>query len=187
MYALTRTPFGRMCNAVRENPERAQFVGYNPRTVRFIAFSLAGLFAGIAGGLAAINFELVNSSEVGAETVRSRAVHRPISAGSATSRTRPGRSAGDLAARDARHVTDVWQLYFGLLFVGMVMWAPDGMAGLIMVHAPTVAGPCLRWCCGSRSPTCVALGPGDSCLLAGVIGLVIEWRIISAQGDPRER
>ena len=43
MYALTRTPFGRMCNAVRENPERAQFVGYNPQMVRFIAFSLAGL------------------------------------------------------------------------------------------------------------------------------------------------
>src|SRR5262249_50886477 len=35
MYALTRTPFGRMCNAVRDNPERAQFVGYNPQMVRF--------------------------------------------------------------------------------------------------------------------------------------------------------
>src|SRR5439155_1364706 len=66
MFALTRTPFGRMCNAVRDNPERAQFVGYNPYMVRFIAFSLAGLFAGIAGGLAAINFELVNASVVGA-------------------------------------------------------------------------------------------------------------------------
>ena len=42
MYALRQTPFGRMCNAVRENPERAQFIGYNPRTVRYIAFSLAG-------------------------------------------------------------------------------------------------------------------------------------------------
>jgi len=67
MYALKRTPFGRMCNAVRENAERAQFVGYNPTMVRFMAFSLAGLFAGIAGGLAAINFELVNSAAVGAE------------------------------------------------------------------------------------------------------------------------
>jgi branched-chain amino acid transport system permease protein len=66
MYALRRTPFGRMCNAVRENADRAQFVGYNPQAVRFIAFALAGLFAGIAGALAAINFELVNSSAVGA-------------------------------------------------------------------------------------------------------------------------
>src|SRR6202030_441538 len=67
MYALRRTPFGRMCNAVRENAERAQFVGYNPTMVRFMAFSLAGLFAGVAGALAAINFELINSASVGAE------------------------------------------------------------------------------------------------------------------------
>ena len=56
MYALTRTPFGRMCNAVRDNFERAEFVGYNPQLVRFIAFCLSGFFAGVAGGLAAINF-----------------------------------------------------------------------------------------------------------------------------------
>ena len=45
-------------------------------TVRFIAFALAGLFAGVAGALAAINFELVNSSAVGAGAVRSRAARR---------------------------------------------------------------------------------------------------------------
>ena len=55
MYAFTRTPLGRMCNAVRDNPERVEFIGYNPQMVRFIAFCLSGFFAGIAGGLAAIN------------------------------------------------------------------------------------------------------------------------------------
>ena len=60
MYWVTRTPLGRMCNAVRDNAERAQFVGYNPQVVRFLAFCLSGFFAGIAGGLAAINFEIAN-------------------------------------------------------------------------------------------------------------------------------
>jgi len=66
MYAITRTPLGRMCNAVRENPERVEFVGYNPQFVRFLAFSLAGMFAGVAGSLAAINIELAQASFVGA-------------------------------------------------------------------------------------------------------------------------
>ena len=66
MYALTRTPFGRICNAVRDNPERARFIGYSTQTVRFICFSLSGLFAGIAGGLAAVNFEIANSAQMGA-------------------------------------------------------------------------------------------------------------------------
>src|SRR5665213_580006 len=66
MYALTRTPLGRMCNAVRDNPERVQFVGYDPHVVRYLAFCFAGFFAGIAGALAAINFEIANSADVGA-------------------------------------------------------------------------------------------------------------------------
>ena len=66
MYALTRTPLGRMCNAVRDNPERVQFVGYDPHVVRYLAFCFAGFFAGIAGALAAINFEIANSAYLGA-------------------------------------------------------------------------------------------------------------------------
>ena len=62
MYKITRTPLGRMCNAVRDNAQRAQFVGYNPQMVRFIAFCLSGFFAGVAGGLAAVNFEIANSA-----------------------------------------------------------------------------------------------------------------------------
>src|ERR1700728_1253901 len=67
MYALTRTPFGRMCNAVRENPERVEFVGYSPRMVRLIAFCFAAFFAGIAGRLAAISFEIMNAQQLGAQ------------------------------------------------------------------------------------------------------------------------
>ena len=66
MYALTRTPLGRMCNAVRDNPERVQFIGYDPHVVRYLAFCFAGFFAGIAGALAAINFEIANSAYLGA-------------------------------------------------------------------------------------------------------------------------
>src|SRR5258708_19354905 len=66
MYALTRTPLGRMCNAVRDNPERVQFVGYDPHVVRYLAFCFSGFFAGIAGALAAINFEIANSAYLGA-------------------------------------------------------------------------------------------------------------------------
>ena len=34
------------------------------------------------------------------------------------------------------NITHAWLLYFGLLFMGMVLWAPNGLAGLIMVHEP---------------------------------------------------
>jgi branched-chain amino acid transport system permease protein len=136
MYALRRTPFGRMCNAVRENPERAQFVGYNPQAVRFIAFALAGLFAGVAGALAAINFELVNSSAVGAG--QSGIVLVAAYVGGVGNFIGPVIGAILVTWLEVMlsDITDVWQLYFGLLFIGVVMFAPNGIAGLLMMHAP---------------------------------------------------
>jgi branched-chain amino acid transport system permease protein len=136
MYALRRTPFGRMCNAVRENADRAQFVGYNPQAVRFIAFALAGLFAGIAGALAAINFELVNSSAVGAG--QSGLVLLAAYIGGVGNFIGPVIGAILVTWLEVMlsDVTDVWQLYFGLLFIGVVMFAPNGIAGLLMMHEP---------------------------------------------------
>jgi branched-chain amino acid transport system permease protein len=136
MYALTRTPLGRMCNAVRDNPERAQFVGYNPQVVRFIAFSLSGFFAGIAGGLAAINFEIVNSGYVGAE--QSGMVLLATFVGGIGNFIGPilGAILVTYLKVMLSDVTDVWQLYFGLMFIGVVMFAPGGLAGLLMMHAP---------------------------------------------------
>ena len=136
MYALRRTPFGRMCNAVRENPERAQFVGYNPQAVRFIAFALAGLFAGIAGALAAINFELINSSALGGG--QSGIVLLAAYVGGVSNFIGPVIGAVLVTWLEVMlsDVTDVWQLYFGLLFICVVMFAPSGIAGLLMMHAP---------------------------------------------------
>jgi branched-chain amino acid transport system permease protein len=136
MYALTRTPFGRMCNAVRDNYERAEFVGYNPQFVRFIAFSLAGFFAGIAGGLAAINFEIVNFSYVGA--AQSGTVLLAAYIGGIGSFSGPiiGAILVSWLQVMLSDITEIWQLYFGLLFVGMVVFAPFGISGLLMMHAP---------------------------------------------------
>jgi branched-chain amino acid transport system permease protein len=136
MYALTRTPLGRMCNAVRDNFERAEFVGYNPQLVRFFAFCLSGFFAGIAGGLAAINFEIVSSGYVGAEQSGSVLLAAYIGGIGFFGGPIIGAILVTWLQVMLSDITEVWQLYFGLLFVGMVMFAPFGISGLMMMHAP---------------------------------------------------
>lgn len=139
MYAITRTPFGRICNAVRDNPQRTAFIGYDTGTVRFIAFSLSGLFAGIAGGLSAINFEIINAAQMGA--VESGAVILMTYIGGV------GNFAGPIIGAILvtwlqlmlSDTTKVWPLYVGLLFIGMVMFAPGGIAGLVAMQAPLLA------------------------------------------------
>ena len=67
MWRFTLTPLGRLANAVRDNPERVGFLGYDPARVRFLVFALSGLFAGVAGGLQAINDEIMTSGNIGSE------------------------------------------------------------------------------------------------------------------------
>ncbi|MFI5012075.1 MAG: branched-chain amino acid ABC transporter permease [Hyphomicrobiales bacterium] len=136
IYALTRTPFGRMCNAVRENPQRVQFVGYSPQMLRYIAFCLAGLFAGIAGGLVSINFELANSALFSA--TQSGNVLLATFIGGARYFIGPILGAVLVVYLQTMlsDITEVWQLYFGLMFVAAVMYAPGGLAGLILMHGP---------------------------------------------------
>lgn len=136
MYAITRTPFGRMCNAVRDNPIRVAFIGYNTTMIRFMSFAIAGLFAGIAGGLLALNFEIVTSSAMGA--AQSGAVILMTFIGGI------GNFAGPIIGAVLvtylqvmlSDITGVWQLYFGLFFIGMVLFVPDGIAGLIVRQQP---------------------------------------------------
>jgi branched-chain amino acid transport system permease protein len=134
MYALTRTPLGRMCNAVRDNPERVQFVGYDPHVVRYLAFCFAGFFAGIAGALAAINFEIANSADVGA--VQSGTVLFATYIGGVGFFIGPivGAIFVTLLSLGLSDLTSVWQLYFGLFFIAVVMFAPGGITGLLMMH-----------------------------------------------------
>jgi branched-chain amino acid transport system permease protein len=48
MYAFTQTPLGRIINAVRDNPERVEFIGYNTQWVRYLTLILSAFFAGIS-------------------------------------------------------------------------------------------------------------------------------------------
>ena len=134
MFAFTRTPLGRMLNAVRDNPERVEFVGYNTQMVRYIAFIVAGFFAGVSGGLAALNFEIVTSEVVSAH--RSGAYLLFTFLGGATFFFGPilGGILMVLAFVLLSELTKAWLLYLGLVFLFMVMYAPGGVSSLIMMN-----------------------------------------------------
>ena len=144
MFAFTRTPLGRMLNAVRDNPERVEFVGYDTQRVRYIAFIIAGFFAGISGGLGALNFEIVTAEVVGA--ARSGGYLLFTFLGGATFFFGPiiGGVLMVLAAVLLSELTKAWLLYLGLIFLFMVMYAPGGIASLIMMNLRVAAFGRLR-------------------------------------------
>ena len=144
MHAFMHTPVGRMCNAVRDNPERAEFIGYSPQRVRFVALAVAATFAGLAGGLHAINYEIVAAEAVGA--ARSGAVLLMVFIGGA------GHFIGAILGAIAitwlqvslSDYTTAWLLYLGLIFMAIILFAPGGLAGLVMMHLPIARTRAIR-------------------------------------------
>lgn len=134
MFAFTRTPLGRILNAVRDNPERVEFIGYDTQKVRYYAFIVAGFFAGIGGGLAAINSEIVTAEVVSG--LRSGSFLLFTFLGGATFFFGPIIGAGllVLALIWLSELSMAWLLYVGLVFMFMVMFAPGGVASLIMMN-----------------------------------------------------
>lgn len=134
MFAVAHTPLGRIANAVRDNPERVEFIGYNTQRVRYLMLILSAFFAGISGGLSAINFEIVSAENVSA--LRSGGVLLFTFIGGIGFFFGPmlGAVVGLLMTVLLSEYTKAWQLYLGVFFILIVMYAPGGLTSLIMMN-----------------------------------------------------
>jgi len=182
MFAFTGTPLGRILNAVRDNPERVEFIGYNTRRVRYFAFIIAGFFAGIGGGLAAINFEIVTGAD-SVNVLRSGGYLLFTFLGGATFFFGPiiGAVLLVLASVLLSELSKAWLLYLGLVFLFMVMYAPGGIASLIMMNLRLAKFGKLRglW------PSYLALGGTALVALLGaaaMVGMTYHLQLNAALG-----
>ncbi|WP_136418948.1 branched-chain amino acid ABC transporter permease [Herbaspirillum sp. ST 5-3] len=134
MFAFTQTPLGRLINAVRDNPERVEFIGYDTQWARYLTLILSGFFAGISGGLSAINFEIVTAENVSA--LRSGGVLLFTFIGGVGFFFGPmiGAIIGVFLTVMLSEYTTAWQLYLGVFFILIVMAAPGGLASILMMN-----------------------------------------------------
>jgi len=130
MWLLTRTAFGQLAAATRENEERVRFSGQSTYRIRLVAMVLAGGFAGLAGALHAINIEQVSVEQFSLKTSAfamfmcviggARVFYGPILGAvllSALDKVLPG-------------YTGSWPMYLGLVFCAVLIFSPDGLAGI---------------------------------------------------------
>ena len=136
MYLFSRTPVGRMANAVRDNPERAEFLGYSARWVRFYSFCASGFFAGIAGALFAINYEILTEENLNLTTSGSILLITFLGGVGFFFGPIIGAVVFTLLQTVLGLQTELWALYVGALFLMTVMFFPGGLAGVLAMHIP---------------------------------------------------
>ncbi|MCF8198602.1 MAG: branched-chain amino acid ABC transporter permease [Sulfuritalea sp.] len=179
MFALTQTPLGRMANAVRDNPERAEFVGYDTQRVRYLMLILSGLFAGIAGSLNAINYEIVTAEALDSHT--SGAVLLMTFVGGIGFFYGPiiGAILVTIMQIVIGGLTKAWLMYFGLFFLFMVLMAPGGIASVIAIQRNLW----LAGLFGRMVPHYLAAAGPILLTVAGLVGLIeMTYALLAGEG-----
>jgi branched-chain amino acid transport system permease protein len=132
MWRLVHSPLGRVFQAVRQNEVRAAFVGYNVWWFKWLAFVVSAAFAGLAGGLLALAQESA-FPDVMSVHQSGLIVMMVLVGGGLVSFWGPVYGVVlYFVARDVLGgLTESWLLWYGLMFVAMVMFRPEGIAGII--------------------------------------------------------
>lgn len=140
LWRLVHSPFGRILKAIKQNETRARFVGYDVWHYKAAALTLSAGLSGLAGGL----FAMAQSSafpDVMSLHYSGYIVMMTLVGGGLVTFWGPVLGAiVFLLARDViGAVTTGWMLWFGLLFVALVIYKPEGLGGLFLRRASASA------------------------------------------------
>jgi branched-chain amino acid transport system permease protein len=130
LWRLVQSPFGRVLSAIRQNETRARFVGYNVWAYKWLAFTLSALVAGLAGGLFALAQQSAYPNVMSLHQ-SGFVVMMVLVGGGLVSFWGPVLGAAlFFVARDLLGAyTETWLLWYGLLFMLIVLFKPEGLAG----------------------------------------------------------
>jgi len=125
-----RSPIGAVLVAIRENEQRAQFVGYATQRYKQIAFTISATLCGFAGVLSVFHHRFASADPI-AVTFSGELLAMVIIGGM---RSLLGPALGALFFILFREFLSIWTpnwlLFFGLLFVGFVVYSPTGLVGV---------------------------------------------------------
>ena len=138
MWAFTKTPVGRLALALRDNEQRVRFLGFNAHVARTLIFAISCLFAGVAGALLAIANEATNYTIFSAQASANVVLQTFIGGAGTFFGPALGAIVMTFFARVTSDLTRSWLLYQGLIFVLVMLFAPQGLGGLVALHARKV-------------------------------------------------
>ena len=134
LWRVVNSPFGRVLQAIRQNEMRARFVGYDVWLLKWLAFVISAAIAGLAGGLFAMAQESAYPDVMSLHQ-SGLIVMMVLIGGGLVSFWGPvlGVVLYFLAREILGGMTETWLLWFGLMFVVLVMVRPEGLAGILHI------------------------------------------------------
>ena len=139
--SVVRSPFGAVLRGIRENENKTRALGYNTRGYKIAVVALAYGLGGLAGALYA-PFAGFANTELLFWLLSGQVLIMVIVGGSGTL-VGPilGAAFFMLVEHQLSSYTEAWALFFGLIFIGFVLFAPEGIWGLLTGYRRRRAEP----------------------------------------------
>jgi branched-chain amino acid transport system permease protein len=144
MRALTRSQFGEVLTAIRENEERSIFVGFNAASYRLAAFAISGALTGFAGALRALYDGTVAVDSVGIDRSGSFVIYTIVGGVQTLFGPVVGTAVIVYLENVLSGVTPLWRLIEGLIFVAAIVFLPNGIVGTLMGRGRKSRAPLIR-------------------------------------------
>ena len=130
LWHFHRSPVGSVLVAIRENEDRARFIGYPTNRYKLLAFVVSATLTGVAGMLLLFNNRMTSAEPI--SVAFSGELLAMVIIGGMRSFLGPALGALFFVIfRDyLSRITENWLLYFGLLFVAFIVFSPTGLVGL---------------------------------------------------------
>ena len=130
LWRLVHSRFGKVLQAIKQNEMRAGFVGYNVWLYKFLVFTLSAGIAGLAGSLFAMAQKSAYPDVMGLHSA-GLVVMMTLIGGGFVSFWGPvvGATVFFLARDLLGAFTETWLLWYGLMFMGIVLFKPEGIVG----------------------------------------------------------
>ncbi|UCD82531.1 MAG: branched-chain amino acid ABC transporter permease [Desulfobacterales bacterium] len=134
MRMIVNSSFGLSIRIIRENLDRAKFIGINVRRYQLINFIVAGFFAGIAGGLFTelnrfAQTEFLHWSRSG-DAIFACLVGGMYSFVGPTIGSSVLIFLHIFLQQVHQSLVEVWAIFLGFILLGVVLFAPEGLVGL---------------------------------------------------------
>ncbi len=131
MRTLTRSQFGEVLDAIRENEERSTFIGFDPRSYKLAAFVIAGALTGLSGALKGLYETSTSVETLNIEQSGNFVIYTVVGGVQTLFGPLVGTAAIMYLQNVVSGITEAWRLIEGLVFVAVIVFLPSGILGIL--------------------------------------------------------
>ncbi|MGD9895412.1 MAG: urea ABC transporter permease subunit UrtC, partial [Dehalococcoidia bacterium] len=131
---ITRSRFGKLLVAIRDDENRVRFSGYNVVLIKATTFAIAGAMAGLAGALFVPQVGIISPANLGVVPSVEMVIWVAVGGrGTLTGAVIGAVVVGAAKSNLSEAFPDIWQYFLGALFIGSVLLFPAGIVGFVQM------------------------------------------------------